>query len=96
MSIEQLAHRQTKATKAKISKNMMGKKNSQWKDGRHPDYYRRIAGAKKGDGSVIHHKDENRHNGAKSNLRKIPKAQRGKHDSIHNRAANFRKGKGKK
>ena len=93
-TIENLAHKQTAATKKKISKSLMGKKNPAYKDGRHPDCYIRKAGAKKGD--IVHHVDGNRHNSAKSNLRVIKKKDRGKHDKLHHRARNFSRGKGKK
>ena len=88
--IEELAgHKQTAKTRRKIAKNMTGTKNPAWKDGRHQDTYRRIAGAKKGD--LVHHKDKNRHHNKPSNLKVIPKKQRGKHDSTHHREKNFRK-----
>ena len=61
-------HKQTAATKKKISDKSKGEDNSQWKDGRHHTYQRRIKGLKKGDGKVVHHKDENRHNNKKTNL----------------------------
>lgn len=89
--MEQLGRKQTKATRDKISKASMGSKNSQWVDGRHPTYYRRIAGAKPGDGCIIHHKSGNRHSNSRSNLQKVAKKDLGKHDKLHNRAANFKK-----
>jgi len=81
--------KQTETTKKKISKAVKGKKNPAYKDGRRS--YRDKAGAKTNDGSLVHHKDGNRKNNAKSNLEKIPKKQRGKHDKIHRRGRNFRK-----
>jgi hypothetical protein len=90
-TLEQCGRPQKASTRKKIAKALMGKKNPAWKDGRHPDHYRRVAGAKKGDGSIIHHKDGNRHNSSKSNLQKVSAKDRGKHDKIHNRANNFKK-----
>ena len=89
--IEKLGRPQTAATKKKIAKALLGSKNPAWKDGRHPDHYRRVAGAKKGDGCIIHHRNGNRHSNAKSNLEKVSKSKRGEHDKLHNRAANFKK-----
>jgi hypothetical protein len=89
--IEELGRAQTPATKKKIAKAMLNENNPAWKDGRHPDHYRRVAGAKPGDGSVVHHKDKNRHDNAPSNLQKIPESRRGEHDKIHKRARNFKK-----
>lgn len=87
--IESLGRKQTAATKAKISKAVMGKNNPSWKGGVHQDYYRRITGAKKGD--VVHHVDGDRSNGAKSNLRVIKKKDRWKHDKLHSRQDNFKR-----
>ena len=88
-NIEQCGRKQTAATKKKIAKAVMGDKNPAWDGGKHPDYYRRITKAKKGD--IVHHKDHNRNNGAKNNLTVIKKKNRGKHDSHHHRADNFKK-----
>ena len=68
----------TAAAKAKISKGVMGKNNGMHKDGRRS--YRRLAGAKPGDGTFIHHKNENRHSNCKSNLVKMSET---KHKSHH-------------
>ena len=92
-TLEQL-RKQTEATKRKIAKAMTGDGNSQWKDGRRS--YRNKAGAKTNDKSIIHHKDGNRHNNAKSNLEKVPESKRGAHDAAHNRGANFKKSGGTK
>jgi len=89
--MEKLGRTQTAATKKKIAKALMGSNNPAWKDGRHPTHYRRVAGAKPGDGSIIHHKNGNRHSNSKSNLQKVAKKDIGKHDKLHNRAANFKK-----
>lgn len=53
------------AHRKKIGKALIGKKNPKYKDGRRS--YRRIAGAKPGD--VVMHKDHNRLNNKKSNLK---------------------------
>ncbi len=53
LEIEVLGRPQKKSTRLKIAKAMLGKKNPAWKDGRRA--YRRIAGAKTGDNSIIHH-----------------------------------------
>lgn len=56
--------------KAKISKAQEGKKNSNWSHGGREDY-RKKAGAKKGDGHIVHHLDGNHSNQKKSNLQKL-------------------------
>jgi len=91
---EELGRPQTPATRKKIANAMQGAKNPSYKDGRRS--YRKKAGAKPNDKSIIHHKDGNRKNNAKSNLQKIPASKRGAHDAAHNRAANFKKSGGTK
>ena len=91
---EQLGRPQTAATKAKIKKAMTGKSNPAYKDGRRS--YRRLAGAKDNDGTIIHHKDGNRKNNKAGNIVKVSKKKRGAHDAAHNRAANFKKSGGTK
>lgn len=81
-------------TRKKISKSLMGDKNPAYKDGRRS--YRRIAGAKDNDGSIIHHKDGDSKNNSPRNLEKIPESRRSKHERAHNRAANFRSSGGRK
>lgn len=51
-----------------------GKANGRWKGGKSSDYRRRITGAKKGDGKIVHHKDKNKSNNKRSNLTKVSKA----------------------
>ena len=85
--VNKMGRPQTAATKAKISKSMSGKKNPRYKDGRRS--YRNIAGAKSGE--QVHHKDGNRSNNKKSNLKVITKSNRGKHDKAHSRGDNFKK-----
>lgn len=43
-------------------------------------YHREAAGAKYGDGKIVHHKDENKHNNSKSNLQKITQSEHCKVD----------------
>lgn len=61
-------YKQTPAHKKKKALLVTGKKNGRWKGGRHYTTYRKLAGAKPGDGKLIHHIDSNRSNSAKSNL----------------------------
>lgn len=62
-----------------------GKSNGRWRGGRSKTYYRKKAGAKKGE--IVHHKDHNRSNPAKSNLKVIRPGKgisaRGKHNQAH-------------
>jgi len=62
-----------------------GKSNGRWKSGRSKSYYRKKAGAKRGE--IVHHKDHNKSNSAKSNL-KVLKPSKGstaaaKHNQSH-------------
>jgi len=84
---EDLGRKQTTATKKKIARTMTGSHNPAWKDGRRAT--RRIAGAKSNDGTLVHHKNGDSKDNRKNNLEKIPKSQRGKHDSKHDRGKNF-------
>jgi len=83
-------HKQSKTTKSKIAKGMTGPKNPAFKDGRHPDTYRRVKGLKKGDGKIVHHSDGNRHHNSKKNLKVVSAP---KHNLLHHRGKNFRKNK---
>lgn len=91
---ESLGRPQKASTRRKISKKLKGKNNGMYKDGRRS--YRRIAGTKTNDGSIIHHKNGDRTDNRKSNLVKVPKSKRGEHDKAHNRGKNFRKSGGTK
>lgn len=75
----------SKAKNPKMARS--GKTNGRWKGGKSKTYYRKKAGAKPGDGSVVHHKDGNRNNSKKSNLEKITPGKtitaRGKHNKKH-------------
>jgi len=93
-SKEELGRAQTAATKKKIAAAVTGKKNPAYKDGRRS--YREKAGAKKGDGSTIHHKNGDSTDNRKSNLEKIPKSKRGEHEKKHHRELNFKKTGGRK
>lgn len=55
--------------------------NGRWKGGKSSDYRRRVMGAKKGDGTIIHHKDENKSNNKKSNFQKLSSI--GAHNKHH-------------
>ena len=89
-----VGHKVSAATKKKIAKGVTGKNNGQFKDGRRS--YRRIAGAKTNDGSLIHHKNGDSSDNRKSNLKKIPKSKRSEHEKIHHRENNFKKSGGRK
>lgn len=64
-----------------------GKSNGRWKGGRSKTYYRKKAGAKPNDGSIIHHKDHNRSHNKRSNLQRIKPGKGitaiGKHNQAH-------------
>lgn len=83
---------QTAATKAKIAKAMKGKNNPAYKDGRRS--YRDKTKAPPG--SIVHHKDGDSTNNAKSNLEVIPKNKRSEHEKKHHRENNFKKSGGRK
>lgn len=91
---EQMGRAQSAATKKKISKAMMGKKNPAYKDGRRS--YRRVAGAKKGE--HVDHKDGDSKNNKKSNLKifKEKGPSRSAHEKKHDRAKNFKSSSGRK
>jgi len=87
-----MSNRNPKSRKRNPKMSRTGKTNGRWKNGRSVSYYRKKAGAKDNDGSIIHHKDGNRKNNKKSNLQKIkPKkgiSARGLHNKRHpNRGA---------
>jgi len=67
--------------KGKKNPNMArkGKDNGRWKGGKSSDYRRRITNAKKGE--VVHHKDHNKANNTKSNLKKLSSI--GAHNKAH-------------
>jgi hypothetical protein len=65
-----VGYKQTKAHKDKKSKVQEGKKNANYKHGKRLNY-RKIAGAKKGDGHVVHHKNGVHTDNRKSNLQKL-------------------------
>lgn len=62
-----------------------GKSNGRWKGGTSKSYYRKKAGAKKGE--VVHHKDHNKKNNSKKNLQVLRKTKgsssRAKHNKLH-------------
>lgn len=88
-----MGRKQTPATKKKIAAAMKGKDNPAYKDGRRS--YREKVNAKPG--SIVHHKDGDSKNNAKSNLEVIPKSKRSEHEKKHDRAKNFQgNGSGRK
>jgi HNH endonuclease len=62
--------KQSKTHKSNIAKAQEGKKNSNYKHGKRLDY-RKVAGAEKGDGSIVHHKNGDHTDNRKSNLQKL-------------------------
>ena len=72
--------RDTSANRARKDKKKSlmrtGSSNGAWKGGTSAHYYRRKVGA--GEGEVVHHKDKKKSNNAKSNLKKVTKAQHNK------------------
>ena len=94
MEKEELGRKQTTATKKKIANAMTGSKNPAYKDGRRS--YRRVAGAKAGEG--VDHKDGDSKNNSKSNLKtfKLKGPSRAKHEKKHDRAKNFKSSGGRK
>ena len=85
MNEEQLGKKLSKATKDKISKALMGKNNPAFVDGRRS--YREKVNAPKG--SIVHHRDGDSTNNAKSNLKVIPASKRSEHEKSHQRHKNF-------
>jgi len=59
----------------------LGKKNGRWKGGTSKSYYRKKAGAKTGDGKVVHHKTYKKKNLTKKSNYKL--VTRGDHNKIH-------------
>ena len=55
-----------------------GSQNGSWKGGKSAHYVRRKVSAKPGE--IVHHRDKNKSNNKKSNLRKVTK---GKHNKLH-------------
>jgi len=64
-----------------VQKSMQrfGKENGRWANGKSSDYRRRVTNAKAGE--IVHHKDENKSNNAKSNFQKLPSI--GAHNKKH-------------
>lgn len=69
-------YKQTPAHKRKKALLVTGKRNGRWKGGRHYTTYRKLAGAKKGDGSIVHHLNSNRSDGRKANLQRLTDGKR--------------------
>jgi|TARA_Y100000296_G_scaffold26581_1_gene31266 hypothetical protein len=66
----------TKKSYPKMSRK--GKKNGRWKDGSSQTHYRNKANAKSG--QVVHHKDGNKKNNSRSNVKVVSKS---KHNKLH-------------
>ena len=95
MDNEELGRKQTPATRRKIAKSLMGKKNPAYKDGRRS--YRRVSGAKRGEG--VHHKNNDSKDNRPSNLEryKLKGPSRSRHEKAHKRENNLQsKGLGRK
>ncbi|MFA5072089.1 MAG: hypothetical protein WC511_07115 [Candidatus Pacearchaeota archaeon] len=79
-------------TKGKKNPNMArnGKENPTWKGGKSSDYRRKLMGAKKGE--LVHHKDHDKSNNAKSNFEVLKPGSGvtaiGKHNKKHDRVNN--------
>lgn len=69
-------YKQSAAHKAKKAKLVTGKKNGRWRGGRHYTTYRKLAGAKPGDGSVVHHISGRRDQNNKGNLKRLTDGKR--------------------
>ena len=82
---EQLKHL-PESTKKKISKSLTGSKNPAYKDGRRTDYRKKM-GLKPGDPRVVDHKNGDRWDNSKSNLRVMT---RNEHEKRHDRGDNFK------
>lgn len=80
---------QSGSAKTKIAKAQTGKGNSNYKSGSRLDV-RKLTGLKKGDKRVVHHKNENRRDNRKSNLKVMTNK---KHNLVHKRGNNFHKNK---
>lgn len=82
------------AHKKKISRAVLGSKNSAYKDGRRS--YRRIAGVKNNDGNVIMHLNGNRKDNRRSNLKVSKGTKPGTNTtSEHERSARTKKERGR-
>lgn len=84
------------AHKKKLANAVMGSKNGRFKDGRRS--YRRRAGAKPNDGTVVHHKDGNRNNNGNGNLVRLKGKKAGtnttsKHEKMTKRGQGRPKGR---
>lgn len=62
-----------------------GENNGRWRGGRSKTYYRRIANCERNDGTIVHHKDHNKHNISPDNLERIKPTKKITARGIHNR-----------
>ena len=66
-----IGYKQSAEHKRKRLSQIEGDSNGRWAGGHHPDYYRKKAGAKTNDGTIVHHKNGDRENNKKSNLERL-------------------------
>jgi len=80
-----MSHRNPGSKKRNSNMSRKGKSNGRWRGGRSKTYYRKKAGAKKG--QLVHHKDGKKSNSARSNLKVIKPGKGisaiGKHNQRH-------------
>lgn len=80
-----MSNRNPSSKQKKPSMARTGKSNGRWKGGTSKTYYRKKAGAKKGE--LVHHKDGDKKNVSKKNLKVIKPGKgisaTGKHNKLH-------------
>lgn len=98
-----IGYKQSAEHKRKRLSQIEGDRNGSWAGGHHPDYYRKKAGAKTNDGTVVHHKNGDRENNKKSNLERLTDGDRvpgrrttPKHEQITDRTSRKDGTKGKR
>ena len=98
-----IGYKQSAEHKRKRLSQIEGDRNGSWAGGHHPDYYRKKAGAKTNDGTVVHHKNGDRENNKKSNLERLTDGDRvpgrrttPKHEQITDRTSRKDGMKGKR
>ena len=98
-----IGYKQSAEHKRKRLSQIEGDSNGRWAGGHHPDYYRKKAGAKPNDGTIVHHKNGDRENNKKSNLERLTDGDRvpgrrttPKHEQITDRTSRKDGTKGKR
>ena len=98
-----IGYKQSAEHKRKRLSQIEGDSNGRWAGGHHPDYYRKKAGAKTNDGTIVHHKNGDRENNKKSNLERLTDGDRvpgrrttPKHEQITDRTSRKDGTKGKR